>query len=139
MGGLLRLNRRDHISWRVPYTAIYLFPILTLTNLKLLIIKSVLILVPFFSLVGLVELRLRYVPNEYSSTKAALDSKVGEVEILITGTSHAHDGVAAQFLSRPAFNLGKGSQSLYYDTQLVSKSVSYTHLRAHETPEHLVC
>ena len=72
---------------------------------------------------GLVELRLRYVPNEYSSTKAALDSKVGEVEILITGTSHAHDGVAAQFLSRPAFNLGKGSQSLYYDTQLVSKYV----------------
>jgi hypothetical protein len=93
--------------------------------LKILIIKSVLILVPFFALVGLVELRLQYVPNEYSSTKAALASRLGEVEILITGTSHAQ-GVAPEFLSRPAFNLGHASQSLYYDTELVLKYVDST-------------
>ena len=78
---------------------------------------------PFISIVGLVEIRLRQVPNEYSSTKAALDAKVGEVEILITGTSHAQNGVAPQFLALPAFNLSYGSQSLHYDTQLVSKYV----------------
>jgi len=79
-------------------------------------------LVPFFSLVGLVELRLRHVPNEYSSTKEALDAKLGEVEILITGTSHAQ-GIEPSYLSDPAFNLGHASQSLYYDTKLVSKYV----------------
>ena len=72
---------------------------------------------------GLIEYRLRHVPNEFSSTKAALDAKVGEVEILITGTSHAQNGVAPQFLELPAFNLGYASQSLYYDTELVLKYV----------------
>jgi hypothetical protein len=90
---------------------------------KTLILKGVLILVPFFSLVGLVELRLRHVPNEYSSNKARLEAKAGEIEILVTGTSHAQNGVAPQFLALPAFNLAYGSQSLHYDTQLVSKYV----------------
>ncbi len=72
---------------------------------------------------GLIEYRLRHVPNQFSSTKAALDAKAGEVEILITGTSHAQNGVAPQFLTLPAFNLAYASQSLYYDTQLVLKYV----------------
>ena len=80
-------------------------------------------LVPLFSLVGLVELRLRYVPNEYSSNKERLEAQAEEIEILVTGTSHAQNGVAPEFLALPAFNLGYGSQSLHYDTQLVSKYV----------------
>ncbi len=68
------------------------------------------------SIVGLVEYRLRQVPSEFSATKAALDAKAGEVEILITGTSHAQNGIATQFLELPAFNLGYDSQSLDYDT-----------------------
>src|SRR5678815_5879522 len=38
--------------------------------------------------------------------------------------------------------LGEGLHELFHvrDTERdVSRSVSYTHLRAHETPEHLVC
>jgi hypothetical protein len=89
---------------------------------KTLFLKGVLMLVPFVSLLGLVEFSLRYVPNEYSITKASLDGHVEEVEILITGTSHAQ-GVAPQFLSRPAFNLAYPSQSLYYDTELVRRYV----------------
>ncbi|HSE24676.1 MAG TPA: hypothetical protein VLB68_23645 [Pyrinomonadaceae bacterium] len=91
--------------------------------MKTLFLKSVLMLVPLFSLLGLVELRLRYVPNEYSSNKARLEAKAGEIEILVTGTSHAQNGVAPEFLALPTFNLGYGSQSLHYDTQLVSKYV----------------
>jgi hypothetical protein len=91
--------------------------------LKSLIVKVVLLLFPFSSLVGVVEYRLRQVPNEYSYTKRALESKAGQVEVLITGTSHAQNGVAPEYLVKPAFNLAYGSQSLYYDTQLVSKYV----------------
>jgi hypothetical protein len=94
--------------------------------LKRLIIKSFLLLLPFTLIVGLIEYRLRYVLNEYSATKAALDAKAGEVQILITGTSHAQNGVAPQFLEVPAFNLGYGSQSLYYDTELVLRYVDST-------------
>lgn len=92
-------------------------------DLKRLIKNSVLLLFPFILIAGLVEYRLRHVSNEFSSTKAALDAKAGEVEILITGTSHVQNGVAPQFLELPAFNLGYASQSLYYDTQLVLKYV----------------
>jgi len=91
--------------------------------LKRLIKKTAFLLFPFILIVGLVEYRLRHVPNEFSSTKAAFDTKVGEVEILITGTSHAQNGVAPQSLALPAFNLAYGSQSLHYDTQLVLKYV----------------
>ena len=45
---------------------------------------------------------------------AALDAKAGAIEILVTGTSHAQNGVAPQFFDLPAFNLGYGSQSLHY-------------------------
>lgn len=89
--------------------------------MKRLVIKSVVLLLPFISILGFVEYRLRRVPNSYSVTKAALDRKLGEVEILVTGPSHALSGVAPQFLDRPAFNLANGSQSLHYDTQLVLK------------------
>ena len=91
--------------------------------MKKLFIRSALLLLPFISLVGLVEYRLRKVPNEYSLRKAVLETKAGEVEILITGTSHAQSGVAPQVLALPALNMGYGSQSLHYDTQLVSKYV----------------
>src|SRR5678816_4936324 len=36
-------------------------------------------------------------------------------------------------------NFGKTVQEVVADTPLKQVTVSYTHLRAHETPEHLVC
>src|SRR5678816_874450 len=47
-------------------------------------------------------------------------------------------------LSRRGFNSASHSDSRYFDPALnpattLPEAVSYTHLRAHETPEHLVC
>lgn len=92
--------------------------------MKLLFIKAFVLLLPFMLVLGFVEYRLRRIPNSYSVTKAALEGKAGEVEILVLGPSHALNGVAPQFFDRPAFNLANGSQTLHYDTQLVLKYVN---------------
>lgn len=89
--------------------------------MKKLIFKAVLLVLPFALILGFIEYRLRQIPNSYSTSKAALESRLDKIEVLVTGTSHAQNGVLTQSIKTPTFNLGHGSQSLYYDTQLVSK------------------
>jgi hypothetical protein len=89
--------------------------------LKTLVIKTALLLFPFVAILGFVEYRLRHIPNSYSGTKAALEKKLDEIEILVVGPSHAVNGITPQLLDRPAFNLANGSQTLHYDTEFVMK------------------
>lgn len=58
-------------------------------------------------------------PSSYAAKRSLLDLHAGEVEVVITGHSHALRGVRPAFLSRPALNLANVSQSLHYDTGLV--------------------
>lgn len=89
--------------------------------MKKLIFKIILLVSPFAFILIFVEHRLRGIPNTYLNSKTELEKRHNEIEILITGASHAQSGIAPQFLSHPAFNLANGSQSLYYDTQLITK------------------
>lgn len=92
--------------------------------MKRLLFKIVLLVLPFALMLGFIEYRLRRIPNSYSSSKADLEARLGEIEVLITGSSHAQNGINPNHLGREAFNLANGSQSLYYDTALVSKYAS---------------
>jgi hypothetical protein len=89
--------------------------------MRQLFLKGFLLLLPFGVILAIVEVRLRQIPNSYAATKSELDRKQAEIEILVTGASHAMSGVAPQVLDRPAFNIANGSQSLHYDTELVMK------------------
>jgi len=89
--------------------------------MRRLFLKAFLLLLPFAVILAIIEVRLRQIPNSYAAAKTELDRKQAEVEILVTGASHALNGVTAEALSRPAFNIANGSQSLHYDTELVMK------------------
>lgn len=89
--------------------------------MKTLFVKSLLLVAPFALMLAFVEYELRQLPNSYSSTRAALEQQRGDIDVLITGTSHTEVGVRADLLAAHAFNLANRSQSLHYDTQLVLK------------------
>lgn len=89
--------------------------------MRRLFFKAFLLLLPFAVILAIIEVRLRQIPNSYAAAKSELDRKQAEVEILVTGASHALNGVAPEALGRPAFNIANGSQSLHYDTELVMK------------------
>ncbi len=89
--------------------------------MRRLFLKAFLLLLPFAVILAFIEVRLRQLPNSYAATKSELDKKQAEVEILVTGASHAMNGVTPEALSRPAFNIANGSQSVHYDTELVMK------------------
>lgn len=89
--------------------------------MRRLFLKAFLLLLPFAVILGIIEVRLRQIPNSYAATKTELDKKQAEIEVLVTGASHAMNGVTPEALSRPAFNIANGSQSLHYDTELVMK------------------
>ena len=89
--------------------------------MKKLIFKCLLLILPFAIILSFVEYKLRRTPNTYQSSKTALEKGQNEFEILTTGASHTANGILPEFFDRPAFNLANGSQTLYYDTQLVNK------------------
>jgi hypothetical protein len=88
--------------------------------MRQLFLKAFLLLLPFAVVLAIIEVRLRQIPNSYAATKNDLEMQLAEVEILVTGASHA-TGVDPKAMDRSAFNIASGSQSLHYDTALVMK------------------
>jgi hypothetical protein len=81
--------------------------------------KLLLFLLPLLLIFGYVEARLRRIPSYYATKRTHFEKQLDSLEVLVLGSSHAMDGIDPSCLSRPAFNLAAGSQSLYYDTRLV--------------------
>lgn len=86
-----------------------------------LVFKAILLALPFAFILIYVEHRLRQIPSSYLNNKTEIEKRQNEIEILITGASHAASALPPQFMSRPTFNMASSSQTIYYDTQLVTK------------------
>jgi len=67
------------------------------------------------------ETNLLKVENSYSKKKRLLEGKLSEYRVLILGSSLPCKGIDPSFFSSSAFNLSNVSQSLYYDSELISK------------------
>lgn len=89
--------------------------------MKRLLAKLALLLLPFAAVLVFVEYRLRRLPNSYSETRAEIERRAPEIEIVATGTSHVLAAIRPGLLGGEALNLAGGSQSLHYDTRLVLK------------------
>src|SRR5678815_1837398 len=60
----------------------------------------------------------------------------GDIGLMLTGVNRALDAGASPFLASGAYSGGLDFRRRFVGNNY---AVSYTHLRAHETPEHLVC
>jgi hypothetical protein len=91
-------------------------------GLKRFILKLVGFAALQLGLFAMVEFRLSQTPNPYNIKKARLQS-YANTRILLLGSSHILNGLNPDELGVPAINLAGYSQDLYYDSQLVLRSL----------------
>lgn len=75
-------------------------------------------LVPLAVLLGALEVGTRRVGTLHRVRAKALEQPLS-AELIVTGNSHETVGVICRDLGRPCFKLAAGSQSLFYDRQLL--------------------
>jgi hypothetical protein len=90
-------------------------------GLKKFIVKSLIFIMPFGLIPLFVEYKLGQVPNSYNVKKRLLERHAPEIQAIVMGSSHAYVGIDPKALGCRAFNLANTSQTLYYDSQLLSK------------------
>jgi hypothetical protein len=59
--------------------------------------------------------------NQYVVKRHRLEAAAGRIQVLVTGSSHAHEGIVPALVHSNAFNLAAVSQSLRYDCALVHR------------------
>lgn len=77
-------------------------------------------IIPLLTLFSFVEYRLQTIPNEYSTKFENFDSKLGEIEVLVLGSSHALRGINPHsFTDRNVYNMAMVSQPLQIDHDIL--------------------
>jgi hypothetical protein len=89
--------------------------------MKKLILRLLLLILPFFIAYLYVEHRLSKIPNSYNQKRKYLEAQLDKIQVLQIGGSHAFFGVNPAYFSYYGFNLANVSQTIYYDTRLISK------------------
>lgn len=91
------------------------------TKVKEFFLRTMLYLSPILLMMLGMEILQRKLPNDYSYKKQQLESKLGEIETLILGTSHTYMGINPSLFEGEAFNLASTAQTLYFDRFLFEK------------------
>jgi len=89
--------------------------------MKKFIYKSILFILPFLVIFIFVEFSLRSINTGFEQKKTGLIAQADSIEILITGNSHAADGINPSVFIKPAYNIAFPAQSILYDKELVIK------------------
>jgi len=78
-------------------------------------------LIPILTILVILELLLRNVPNDYSFKNKWLTENSSKTKILILGTSHTYFGINPDYFEKRAFNAAEPSQTLKYDYSIFNK------------------
>lgn len=76
-------------------------------------------MLPVLTLLLVMELYIRSLPNEYTAKKEYMDVHAPQVETLILGNSHALNGINPAYMDGHAYNLAFAGQTLKYDWELL--------------------
>lgn len=82
-----------------------------------------LFLLPVVIFLGLLEIGVRSIPNDYQYKNGWLEQNISTVKILSFGSSHGHLGIRPSYFKEPAFNVAHVSQSIKYDAFLFQKFI----------------
>jgi hypothetical protein len=93
------------------------------TGSKTFIIKGLIFILPLFFILAFIEYKLHGIPNGYNKKRAALESQLDSLQVLVLGSSQSLHGINPAYFSLKGFNVANNSQSLYYDTQIALKYI----------------
>lgn len=91
--------------------------------MKKFILTIFLFLFPLVIFLGLLEIGVRHIPNDYQYKNEWLEQNISTVKILSYGSSHGHLGIRPSYFKESAFNVAHVSQSIKYDAFLFRKFI----------------
>jgi hypothetical protein len=89
--------------------------------MRIFLFKLFIFLLPILLLLGTVERRLAALPNGYKAKRAYMERGLGDVRVIVAGSSHAFCGVQPRLLGVPAYSIAYLGQDLYYDSRILLK------------------
>lgn len=78
-------------------------------------------IIPTFLFIVLLEIFLRFIPNEFSFKKQFLDKNSNDIETLILGDSETYFGLNPSFFSSRCFNAANTQRPILYDFRVYDK------------------
>jgi len=91
--------------------------------MKSFITKIAFFILPIFILLIGVELYFRNAPNAFIVKSNYLKENIGQIEVLILGSSHHQNGLNPKYFSKNTCNLANGSQDIKMDSALFFSNV----------------
>lgn len=85
------------------------------------LLKILLFVLPVLTLLLLLEISIKSLPNNYSYKKRYLDSNSNTIKVLFLGNSHAYYGINPSYIHENSFNASYVSQSINYDYKILQK------------------
>jgi hypothetical protein len=85
------------------------------------IIKFLIFISPILLLILWWEHELARMTNSYETKVRLVEKAAPNCEVLVLGSSHAYFGINPSFFTRKGFNMANTSQSLYYDTEIITR------------------
>jgi len=89
--------------------------------IKKYVLKTTKFLIPTLIFVVLLEISLRFIPNEFSYKKKYLDKNANQIETLILGSSYTYFGVDPKFFTLKSFNAADVNRPIYFDYLIYDK------------------
>lgn len=92
-------------------------------DIKKIIVRGLLFLLPLIVLLVSLEVYLRQIPTSYSVKRVYLEQQENNVQVLALGSSHAYFGINPSYFGLVGFNLADVGQTLFYDKELALKYI----------------
>lgn len=89
--------------------------------MKKFLIRLSFLVIPSFLVLGLVEVKLRAIPNDYSEKRKYLDKHAHDIENLILGSSLSWAGLNPAKIQGHTYNASFNGQTLEYDYYILNK------------------
>lgn len=87
------------------------------------IYRLLLFCLPVLVLLVYAEFSLRNAHNYYGEKYGGFKEHIHDIEFLFLGTSHTDNAIYPEVFDGLAYNLAIGSQSIYYDTEIINKNI----------------
>jgi hypothetical protein len=85
------------------------------------ILKAVLFIFPLLILFAVIDYKAKSIPSNFAYKRSRVEQNLDRAQIIITGSSHAYEGIKPLLLGAPAVSIAYPGQDLYYDTRILLK------------------
>ena len=91
--------------------------------MKKFLIRTICIIFPLLLIIGIMEVVIRNIPNDYSIKNEVMSTRGKDFKIICLGNSQTYYGIDPQYFDLPAYNCAHVSQQLHVDNFIFNKFI----------------